>query len=528
MIASNCSKSTLKISFVATFFLSACGGGGGGGGSETTTSNPLWAIQAYAKAAQVNSSDEFGYSIAVDGDTMVVGIPSEDSGSTIVINGTGSSNNEAEANAGAAYVFKRSGESWVQQAYLKASNARAGAKFGVSVAISGDTIIVGSPGESSNSQSVINGGSSDTDTSALSSGAAYVFKRNLSGQWAQESYLKAANNASQIKFGSSVAISGDSVVVGAPEENGGSEVVTNNLPVPVASTVTKNGAAYTFERSGSIWTAKSYLKPAKAYSPTEFGTSVAIHGDTIVVGAIKETNDQWGVVNGAPAVFNGGSKAQSGAAYVFKRTSGDWGVQAYIKAPNGGEGNLFGNAVSVYGDIIAIGASNEDSNSNTISQSVTYDNGLTNSGAVYIFSRSGSTWSYDAIIKAGNSHAQALFGYSVSLGVDALVVGAYSERSNQTTVTNGGTSSTDTSVSNAGAGYIYRRKNSSWSQEAYLKSPNNSGSQFLGSAIAISGNTVAIGMSGEDSNTTGVVDGKNPTNDMNASGSGAALVFFRK
>src|SRR5262249_44983298 len=152
--------------------------------------------------------DWFGYSIAVSGDTVVVGAPSEDSNAS-GINGEQSDN--SAYNAGAAYVFVRNGTNWSQQAYLKASNTSGSAgfpftgdEFGYSVAVSGDTVVVGAPFENSNATGV---NSNQIDNSATHSGAAYIFVRNGTN-WSQQAYLKASNTGEGDWFGSAVAASG--------------------------------------------------------------------------------------------------------------------------------------------------------------------------------------------------------------------------------------------------------------------------------------------------------------------------------
>src|SRR5207248_2080220 len=153
------------------------------------------------------SSDFFGGSVSISGDTVVVGALYEDSAAT-GINGNQSDN--SATGSGAAYVFVRSGSTWTQQAYLKASNTGANDFFGVSVAISGNTIVAGAYGEDSAATGV-NG--NQADNGAVDSGAAYVFVRSGS-TWTQQAYLKASNTGVSDFFGGSVAISGDTAVIG--------------------------------------------------------------------------------------------------------------------------------------------------------------------------------------------------------------------------------------------------------------------------------------------------------------------------
>src|SRR5262245_48839547 len=169
------------------------------------TVDPI-AQQAYLKASNTDAGDLFGFSVAISGDTVVVGAFVEASAATGV---NGNQAHISAVNAGAAYVFVRSAGVWSQQAYLKASNTNAGDYFGGSVAIDGDTLVVGASGEASAATGV-NG--NQTDNSAPGSGAAYVFVR--SGMvWTQQAYLKASNTATADEFGGVVDISGDTIVV---------------------------------------------------------------------------------------------------------------------------------------------------------------------------------------------------------------------------------------------------------------------------------------------------------------------------
>jgi len=249
--------------------------------------------QAYLKASNTGAIDNFGDSVAADGETIVVGAPQEDSSATGV-NGNQSDNGATDS--GAAYVFVRNGTNWIQQAYLKASNSRAGDLFGISVALSGDTIVIGAPLESSGATGV-NG--NQNDTNAPHSGAAYVFVRNGSN-WMQQAYLKPSNTTAYHYFGSAVAISDNTVVVGADansEESG----------------IQDSGTVYVFVRSGTNWTEQAYLKASNAGASDYFGGLLGLSGGTLVVGAPGEDSNATGV-NGHQ---NDTSSPDSGAAYVF-------------------------------------------------------------------------------------------------------------------------------------------------------------------------------------------------------------------
>jgi hypothetical protein len=203
------------------------------------TTDPI-AQQAYLKASNADAEDWFGWSVAVSGDTVVVGAPSDAS------NATGVNGNEADnsvKDAGAAYVFVRNGTRWTQQAYLKASNTGAEDLFGWSVAVSGDTVVVGAHREGSNATGVQG---NQADNSAPSSGAAYVFMRS-GATWTAQGYVKASNTGANDLFGGAVSVSGDTLVVGAKQEDSNATGVDGNQANNSASDA---GAAYLFTGVG--------------------------------------------------------------------------------------------------------------------------------------------------------------------------------------------------------------------------------------------------------------------------------------
>src|SRR5207249_932227 len=193
------------------------------------------------------------------------------------------------------------------------------------------------------------------------------------------------------------------------------------------------------------------------------------------------------------------SATDSGAAYVFVRDGTNWSQQAYLKASNTGGSDAFGIAVAVFGDTIAIGAGEEDSNADGINGNQG-DNSAPSSGAVYVFVRNGTNWSQQAYLKASNSGGEDDFGYSVALSDNTLVVGAHKEASKATGV-NGNQS--DNSLMEAGAAYVFARNGTNWSQQAYLKASNPDGldprwangenGDVFGISVAILGDTVVVG-----------------------------------
>ncbi len=243
-------------------------------------------------------------SVAISGETVVVGAALEDSNATGV---NGNQANNSAADSGAAYVFTRTGGVWSQQAYLKASNTGGDDEFGRIVAVDGDTVVVGAYREDSNATGV-NG--DQANNSAIQAGAAYVFTRT-GGVWSQQAYLKASNTDGGDRFGWAVAVSGDTVVVGANFEDSNATGVNGDQ--------TNNSTS--FWGGLCLYPHGRGLEPASVPQSVqhrgndEFGSAVAVDGDTIVVGVPREDSNATGV-NGNQA---NNSASSSGAAYMFHR-----------------------------------------------------------------------------------------------------------------------------------------------------------------------------------------------------------------
>jgi len=396
-----------------------------------------------------------------------------------------------------------------QQAYLKASNTGTVHQFGGSVAVSGDTVIVGAPYESSNATGV-NGNQSDN--TALGSGAAYVFVRNGSN-WTQQAYLKASNTGADDQFGFSVAVSGDTVVIGAPFEDSSSTGVNGNQ---ANNSAADSGAVYVFVRNGTNWSQQAYLKASNTGAADYFGYRVALSGDTVVVTAPYEASSARGV-NGNQS---DNSASTSGAAYVFVRSGTNWSQQAYLKTSNTGADDYFGVGLGVSDDTVVVGALGEDSNATGINGNQASNSAL-DSGAAYVFARSGTNWTQQAYLKASNTGADDWFGYATAVSGDTVVVGALQESSSATGINS---NQSDNSAGYSGAAYVFVRTGTNWVQQAYLKASNTEAADQFGAFVAVSGGTVVIAAPYEDSNATGV-NGNQSNN--SAVSSGAIYVFVR-
>ena len=379
-------------------------------------------MEAYVKAPNAESNDGFGR-MALSGDTLAVGAGGENSCSTSV-SGTAATDNGCPE-AGAVYVYTRSGTTWSLQAYVKAPNAERRDHFGTSVALSGDTLAVGAYLEDSCTTSV--SGTAATDNGCSSAGAAYVYTRSGT-TWSFQAYVKAPNAEASDVFGSVVALSGDTLAVAALFEGSCSTSVS-------ATTATEKdcssrgvaggvygaaGAVYVYTRSGTTWSFQAYVKAPNAEFDDYFGQSVALSGDTLAVGANGEDSCSRSVSSTA-ATDNGCTIA--GAVYVYTRSGTTWSFQAYVKAPNAGSGDYFGILVALSGDTLAVGARDEASCSTSAWGTTATDNGCSNAGAVYVYTRSGTTWSFQAYVKAPNAEADDGFCSSVTLSDDTLAVG---------------------------------------------------------------------------------------------------------
>ncbi|USF88974.1 immunoglobulin-like domain-containing protein [Candidatus Endoriftia persephonae] len=403
---------------------------------DTSVTPPVWSQQGRVSAG--GTGDKFGFSVALssDGSTLAVGAQLEDSS----VGGIDPTANDSAADAGAAYVFTRTGSSWSQQAYIKAATPSAGDQFGIAVSLSddGNTLAVGAGQE---------------DGSASNSGAAYLFTRSGT-TWSQQTKLKAGTPTANDGFGFSVAVSGDgstlAVGAGAPVDATGAEV-TNST-----------GKAYIFTQA-SGWAQQAELLSDNADARDHFGHAVALsdNGNTLAVSAIGEGSNSTGINSTPTNEFD-----RAGAAYIFTRSGTTWTQSTYIKPDNPDAVAYFGQSVSLSGDgaILAVGADHEDGKYAGVGR--LEDTGGPDTGAVYIFTNSAGAWSQTNYVKASNPGPRDPvddpapddtigdhFGYSVALSGDGntLVVGAKDEDSGTTGVD----STPDETATTSGAAYVY-------------------------------------------------------------------------
>ena len=310
--------------------------------------------EATVKGWNTESSDGFGLAISVSGRLLAVGAPNEDGDAT---GANGSGVNNSKFSAGAAYVFRNDGSVWPQEAYLKASNTDSGDLFGLSVSVAGDTVVVGAPYEDGSSRGV-NG---VNDNSRSDSGAAYVFTRPA-GQWLQEAYVKSSNADAGDSFACSVSIDGEILLIGATGEDGASEGVHGNK---TDNSKSGAGAAYIFERASTAWSEEAYLKPSRSQGGTamggNFGSCVAVEGATALVGA-----------------------AGGKGACPFQRNPETWMSRPVLETPQIAFPVSFGVSVAVSGDSLMVGDTGDSSGSDVINSGLS-DSSASRAGAAYVF-----------------------------------------------------------------------------------------------------------------------------------------------
>ena len=303
-----------------------------------------WIEQAKLVASDREEEDRFGTSVAITSNFAVVGASGEDTGGE---------------NAGAAYVYAREGETWVEQVKLTAGDANSDDRFGVAVAIDGNTIFVGAIGD---------------DDIKEDAGALYVFKRN-GETWIEQDKINTSDIVNGDAFGNAVAIDGAYGVVGA---------VGDNFPSG------KSGSAYVFVDDNGTWTEQDKISASDGVADNFFGNAVAISGDQILVGMSE--GDQ----NGEDA----------GAAYVFQRDGETWIQQAILTPASPAAGDKFGHAVAIDGNVAVVSAPGRDGDL----------------GAAYVFQGSGASWTAQATLTASDSATNDDFGLSAAVsGVSAFI-----------------------------------------------------------------------------------------------------------
>ena len=524
---------------------------------------------AYIKASNTGFGDNFGagssaigddaVSLSADGMTLAVGAPFESSGAAGI---DGDQADDSVYGAGAVYVFVPQGDTWVQQAYIKASNPGITDNFGFATALSADgsTLAVSAHFEASGDTGV---DADQDDNSIPQAGAVYVFTRN-GATWTQQSYIKASNTGhigerldpdeqpeaagehfrpiasgeyryadsygemfdDGDQFGSAIALSddGNTLVVTATAEDSGTPGVDSDQS---DNSRRSAGAAYVFRREGTTWSQTDYIKPSNPEVDALFGYSATLSADgtRMAIGGYDE--------DGSPAStneFQDGLVRGTGAVYVFDFDGETWRQTGYLKASNAERGDSLGVAVVISDDGKTVIATAQDEDGlttgiNNIPGPDYQDDIRPTTGAVYVFVEDDGAWSQQAYIKASNTGSGDVFGSRLALSGDGnvLVVGAQLEDSGSRGIDG---HQDDDSALEAGAVYLFTRTGDTWAQEAYVKGSNTEIFDEFGSSVSISadGSLVAVGAYYEDSAATGVGGDQDDNSTLEA---GAVYLFRR-
>ncbi|MCK4872198.1 MAG: hypothetical protein KAS72_05700 [Phycisphaerales bacterium] len=314
-----------------------------------------WMQRGKLGASDGAPGDQFGYSVAMSDTVAVIGAClDDDNGET----------------SGSAYVFELIGGVWTQVAKLIPDDGAAGDRFGWSVAIAGEAIVVGAP---------------NADDNGVNSGSAYVFE-NVGGVWVQAAKLVPDDGEASDVFGISVAVSGDTLVIGATEDN---------------DLGASSGSVYIYEKAGTAWGLSAKLLAQDGSAGDRFGWSIAISDNCMLVGARHDDD------NGS----------DSGSAYILTRVGGDWIQTAKLIADDGSGGDEFGYAVSLAGDAAIVGARHDD-------------DGGGNAGAVYVFEQGRGVWTQTVKLRADDASSGDEFGCSVASVDETVVAGAWHDDGN--------------------------------------------------------------------------------------------------
>lgn len=364
----------------------------------------LFATIEEAEGGSIAAGDNAGNKVAISDDLAVVGATGADSG------------------AGAAFVYERDASGWTQTAELRALDRQNWENFGSAVAIAGETIFVGASG--------------DTEGGAWA-GAVYVFTRS-GDTWSQSEKLRSRDTTANQAFGYSLAANDDTLLVGSQADD----------------PVTNAGAVYVFGLDAGTWVESQRITAPDAAADDNFGHSVALSGDTLLVGA----------------PFADLGVANCGACYTFTRSAGTWSFEDKLTPSFEIASNYFGQSVALDGDRALVGILNDDTYAG--------DGG----GAAY-FTRTGSVWTEQAILGSASITSNCAFGQSVALSGSRALVGAYA-------------------LEGSGAAFVYEQVDGVWRERRHVVAPDAANSDWFGYSVAMSGDEALVGSQMDDTNGT--------------------------
>jgi hypothetical protein len=417
--------------------------------------NGVFTQQQKLLAGAAASGDGFGSSVSIDGDTIAVGVPLDDAG--------------ALTNAGSVYIFQRTNGVWAQQAQMTASDAAANDGLGTSVAISGGTVVAGAP--------------LDDAGARVDQGGAYVYTRNANNAWPQTIKLVAADGAAGDNFGANVAIDGDTLAIAASLDDVGA--------------FTDEGTVSIYLRTAGVWALQAQIVPLDLVNNLRFGISLSLDQNTLSIVAtgalgyvfVRDGGGNWlqearllvpataVAVAGDLAVFgfsgeNVNGNSSQGSAYFFSRTDGVWSFPTNITTGDGDQSDTFGLSVAVSGATALVGVPGDHV-------------GLaTGRGSAYVFVENAGVWSQQARLSANDGTTDDAFGTAVALSGDTAAIGAPA----------------DDVVANAAQGsvYVFTRAAGVWTQAQRLNGTGGAAGDAFGQALALDGDTLLVGAPADD------------------------------
>ncbi len=426
-------------------------GDGAGAAYVFSRSGGVWSQQQKLLASDGTAGDAFGRGVAVAGSTAVVGARGDDDGG---------------ASSGSAYVFVASAGQWTEEQKLVASDMSSSDSFGSAVAVTGDLVVVGAY--------LANG-------AASSAGAAYVFTRTGS-VWSEQQKLSAADGQSSDGFGSAVAVAGDNVVVGAPDDD---------------DLGSSSGSAYLFTRGPENWNETAKLVAGDGMASDHFGWGVALDDATAIVGAPDDgQGGQWagaaytfvgglaeqkltGTANAAGDYFGWAAAADGGILLVgapgddpggsvtfLDLEAGAWVARQKLVPPVASDGSWFGGWVDLAGDVALVGAMDDSE-------------AALHAGAAYVLTRSDGVWSHGAKLIASDAQAEQYFGVTVATSGDTILVNSYSEAL-------------------PGAVYVFVQDGDTWVEQQKITAPLPSPGDYFGYPAVVEGDTALLGAGGDD------------------------------
>lgn len=410
----------------------------------------------------------------------------------------------------------------VEESYAKATQPVEGAQYSYALGLNrapeladGALLAVGAPGHPSKTQT-ING--PQTELGASLSGAVFLYGRDEAGSWREQAFIKANNAEAEDLFGLSVALEGELLVVGAPEEDGESGGVNG----PDGNDAPGSGAVYVFRRRDEAWHQEAYLKAEFPAVADGFGRSVALDyaggASRIAVGAWHDSNSAVGT----NPKLRDTAASNSGAAYVFEYRDGGWEQVSYLKPSNTDFADSFGEAIAIAGDTLVVGAPLESGAVGKINGDQANNDAFA-AGAAYVFEydAGNDAWYQRSYLKPNDVRAEQRFGNAVAVQRGTVVVGSFTEPNSATGVNS---DIADEVAEESGAVYVFANVDDEWTQQAYLKASNTGSRDRFGHALALFGETLVVGAPLEAS-AAGLVSADQA--DDEAPGAGAAYVFSR-